>query len=52
LKVLLSLFRFAPGTGRSSKFPPDRKYSRWQQLGSSVDNDVKDEKGFQAIAKI
>jgi hypothetical protein len=28
LKVLLSLFRSVLGTGRSFKFPPDRKYSR------------------------
>jgi hypothetical protein len=28
---LLSLFRFVSGTGRSFKFPPDRKYSRWWQ---------------------
>jgi hypothetical protein len=30
LKVLLSLFRLVLGTGRSFKFPPDRKYLRWQ----------------------
>jgi hypothetical protein len=29
-KVLLSLLRSVCGTGRSFKFPPDRKYSRWQ----------------------
>jgi hypothetical protein len=29
---LLSLFRSVLGTGRSSKFPPDRKYLRYAQL--------------------
>jgi hypothetical protein len=28
---LLSLFRSVLGTGRSSKFPPDRKYLRYAQ---------------------
>ena len=30
-KVLLSLIRLVLGTGRSSKFPPDRKYLRYAQ---------------------
>jgi hypothetical protein len=30
-KVLLSLLRLVSWTGRSSKFPPDRKYLRWRQ---------------------
>jgi hypothetical protein len=30
-KVLLSLLHFVCGTGRSFKFPPDRKYLRWRQ---------------------
>jgi hypothetical protein len=40
------------GTDWRFKSPPHPIHTRWQQLGSSVDNDVKDEKGFQAIAKI
>jgi hypothetical protein len=32
LKVLLSLLRSVLGTGRSFKFPPDRKYLRWAIL--------------------
>jgi hypothetical protein len=30
-KVLLSLLRLVSWTGRSSKFPPDRKYLRYAQ---------------------
>jgi hypothetical protein len=38
LKILLSLLRFVPGTGRSSKFPPDRKYSRYGQFAGTSAN--------------
>ncbi len=35
-KVLSSLFRLVPGTGRSFKSPPDRKYSRYGQFAGRV----------------
>ena len=35
-KVLLSLFLSVLGTGRSFKFPPDRKYSRYGQFAGRV----------------